>query len=115
MMKQAAGIVEPEKTRTNNLPTSLKFSPVPEAADDTVRASIALDLLHAVPLTGLIRKIEAFRDHAIASSSCRRKPMMSVLKLQTGRGKPKKICAGKVTRSEVFKQRPPPCQRFALK
>src|ERR1700733_9029175 len=114
MMKHPLGVVEPQKNRTNNLPTRLNVFPVPEAAYDTVRTAVALDLLHAFAAAGLIGKIETFGDHAIASASSRCKPLTSVLQFSAGRREAKKVFVREVTGSKVFKQRPSSCQRFAV-
>ena len=79
MVKQAVGIIKSEEHRSDNLATRLKVLPVAKAADHAVRASVPLYLLHSVTVAGLIRKIETFRDDAVASATCRRKPTFGVL------------------------------------
>ena len=63
----------------------LKVFPVPEAADDTVGASIFLYLLRAFAVACLIGQIETLGDDTVASPTCGSKPTFGVFQLQAGR------------------------------
>src|SRR4051812_27026462 len=53
----------------DTLPARLTVFTIATAADDTVRTSVALYLLHTFSIAGLTRKVEALGDDAIASST----------------------------------------------
>ena len=93
MMKQAFGVIKSEKQGSDNLAARLNVLPVAKAADDAVRASVALYFLHPIAGAGLIWKVDAFRNDAVASTTCRRKPAFSVLQFQARGRKTKEICA----------------------
>ena len=114
-MKQAFGIIQSEEDRSHDLAAGLKIFPVAKTADHAVRASVPLYLLHPITVTGLIRKIEAFRDDAVASATCGRKPAFCVFQTQAGRGKTKKVIAGKVTGGKLLELRPPLAQGLGCK
>src|ERR1700743_546587 len=87
VMQQSVVIVQPEEKGSDHLSTRLTIVAVTEAADDTVRAAIALYLLHTLAIACLVRHIETLRDDAIASSACRCKPALCVLQIQADRRK----------------------------
>src|SRR5450631_4335330 len=114
-MEQAVGVIKSEQQRSDNLAAGLKFFPIAESADDAVRASVPLYLLHAVAVAGLIWEVEAFRNHAVASTTCRSKPTLSILQLQAGRRKTEQVCARKVPGGEILELQAPLGQRLAGK
>ena len=111
MVEHAVGIIKSEEDRSHDLAARLKVFPVAKAADHAVRASVPLYLLHPFAVAGLIRKIDTFRDDAITSASCRRKPAFSVFHLRAGRRKTKKVLARKATGGEILKLQTPLAQR----
>src|SRR6201989_1821418 len=76
VMQQSVVIVQPEEKGSDDLSTRLTILAVTEAADDTVRAPIALYLLHTLAIASLVRHIETLRDDAIASCACGYKPAL---------------------------------------
>src|SRR6476646_9795184 len=106
-MEQTVSVVEPEQHRSDNLAARLRLLPIAKSADHTVGAAISFDLLHAVAATGLVRKIQPFRDYAVAATAGRCKPKLGIAELPAGWGKAEQGNAGKVTSSKVLQLQTP--------
>ena len=95
MVEQAFGVIKSEKQGSDKLLSLLPILSVAETADDAVRASVALYFLHPVAGAGLIWQVDAFRNDAVVSTTCRRKPAFSVLRFQARGGETKEIAPEK--------------------
>src|SRR3954468_21952898 len=96
-MEQARGIIKSEKHGSDDLAAALQVLSIAKPADHTVRASITLDLLHAVAVPSLIWEVKPFGDHAVAAAAGLSKPTMSILQFQAGRRKTEQGCGWKAT------------------
>ena len=81
VMEQTLSVIKTEQHRSDDLATALRVLRVAEAAYDAVRAPMTLYFLHSFAVARLIGKVEAFRNDAVASATCRRKPAFGVLQL----------------------------------
>lgn len=104
MVQQPVVIVEPEKNRPDDLPARQTVFAVAKAADDTVRTTITLNLLHTLSIAGLVWKVEALRDDAIASTARRREPTLGIPQLRAGRRKAKQVCLREETSGEILQK-----------
>src|SRR5439155_12169835 len=110
---QAIFIVETQQERTYDFAPLGAFLPIAKASDHAVSGAHALDLLHTISLTLLVREIEALGDDPVAAAAGGNEPTFGVGIPPAGRRKPEEPGTLEVSFGEVFKRRPPFLKREA--
>jgi hypothetical protein len=107
MVQQAIFIVETQQEQTHDFATLDAFLSIAKASDHAVCGAHALDLLHTVSITLLVREIEAFGDDPVAAAAGGSEPPFGVGVTPAGRRKPEEPGTLEEPLGEVFKRWPP--------
>lgn len=114
MVQLAFVVVQPKQKRTDNFAAACLSLAITKPANHAIRATMALDLLHAVVITALVKQIETLGDDAIAPAACGLEPFLGVLDLAAGRRQTKK-CSRKAMLCERLQFAPTLPQRYCTR
>src|ERR1700759_1991528 len=87
MMEQPLVVIESEKERAHDFALAHRPLAIPKTTNDAVSAAMALDLLHAGAISGLIRQGDTLGNDTVAASTCGLQPLPGVFQLHARRRK----------------------------